>query len=47
MDIDAVNMLEKILHEEQLPMHALQNIWAKEVFQLNPLAQAKALLQEL
>ncbi|CAO2834216.1 unnamed protein product [Amaranthus hypochondriacus] len=47
MDIDAVNMLEKILHEEQMPMHALQNIWAKEVFQLNPLAQAKALLQEL
>lgn len=47
MNFDAVNMLEKKLHEEQMTMHALQNVWAEEVCQVNPLAQAKALLKDL
>lgn len=47
MDFDAVNILEKKLQEEQMTMHDLQNVWAKEVCQVNPLAQAKALLRDL
>ncbi|XP_048501203.1 CST complex subunit CTC1 isoform X2 [Beta vulgaris subsp. vulgaris] len=47
MNFDAVTMLEKNLVEEQMYVHGLQNVWAREVCQVNPLAQAKALFQDL
>uniref|UniRef100_A0A803MKN8 CST complex subunit CTC1 n=1 Tax=Chenopodium quinoa TaxID=63459 RepID=A0A803MKN8_CHEQI len=47
MDFDAVSMLEKNLLEEHMTLHALQNVWAREVCQVNPLAQAKELFQDL
>lgn len=47
MNFDAVTMLERNLVEEQMYVHGLQNVWAREVCQVNPLAQAKALFQDL
>ncbi|XP_056694368.1 CST complex subunit CTC1 isoform X2 [Spinacia oleracea] len=47
MDSNAVNILEKNLLEEHMTLHPLQNVWASEVSEVNPLAQAKALFQDL
>ncbi|KAH9609928.1 hypothetical protein KSS87_014509, partial [Heliosperma pusillum] len=47
MDSNSVNVLEKFLMEEQMTVHALQNVWVRDVSQVNALTEARELLQEL
>ncbi|GAB4851988.1 hypothetical protein Ancab_016179 [Ancistrocladus abbreviatus] len=45
MHANAVLELEKYLEGEQMKINAMPNIWAREVCQVDPLAEARGLLQ--
>ncbi|KAL9247616.1 hypothetical protein vseg_021031 [Gypsophila vaccaria] len=47
MDSNSVRALEKFLMKEQITLHELQNVWARDVSQAKTLFEARALFQEL
>lgn len=47
MDSNAINELGKYLMEEQMNMPALPNLWAREVYPVDILAEARSLYQDL
>lgn len=47
MDSNATEQLEKRLMQLDMPMLPLQNIWAREVFQPNPVSEARNIIEEL
>ncbi|KAK9756390.1 hypothetical protein RND81_01G093800 [Saponaria officinalis] len=47
MDSNCVSVLEKYLMKEQMTLHALQNVWARDVSPVSTLTETRALFQEL
>ncbi|KAF8404935.1 hypothetical protein HHK36_009830 [Tetracentron sinense] len=47
MDSNAIGWLEKELTEMEITMQPMQNIWVSEVRYMNPLAEARNMIQEL
>lgn len=47
MDSEAVGQLEEHVPKMGMTMHSMQSIWAKEVSYVNPLTEARNMVEEL
>lgn len=47
MDSNAIRRLERELAAMQVTVHSMQNIWASDVWYIDPLAEARNMFQEL
>eukprot|EP00268_Persea_americana_P000486 TRINITY_DN10165_c0_g1_i3.p1 TRINITY_DN10165_c0_g1~~TRINITY_DN10165_c0_g1_i3.p1 ORF type:complete len:932 (+),score=150.58 TRINITY_DN10165_c0_g1_i3:434-3229(+) len=47
MDSNAIRRLERKLAAMQVTVHSIQNIWASDVWYIDPLAEARNMVQEL